>query len=160
MIDLSRFINAQNNCYSQILKEIRNGKKESHWMWFMYPQIAGLGRSRTAKKYEISNIEEAENYLMDDLLSKRLVELTRILTYEVEGKTAEEIFGFPDYLKFHSSMTLFYSVIISNNQFNKKSDFFCFEDAIKKYYNGKLDNLTLEILKKKNIVFQRNSLSI
>ena len=151
MIDLSRFLHAQNNCYSQILKEIRNGNKESHWMWFMFPQIAGLGRSRTAKKYEISNIEEAENYLMNDVLSERLVELTRILTYEVDGKTAEEIFGFPDYLKFHSSMTLFY-LVVTKNTIQTNFDYSCFEDALKKYYHGKLDNLTVEILNKKNLL--------
>jgi hypothetical protein len=85
---------------------------------------------------------------MDELLSKRLLELTRILAYELEGKTSAEIFGFPDYLKFHSSMTLFYSVVITNKQFENNSDYFCFEDAIRKYYNGTLDKLTLEILKK------------
>jgi hypothetical protein len=151
MIDLSRFIHAQNNCYSQILKEIRNGNKESHWMWFTFPQIAGLGRSRTAKKYEISNIEEAENYLLNDVLSERLIELTRILTYEVGGKTAEEIFGFPDYLKFHSSMTLFY-LVVTKNTIQINFDYSCFEDALKKYYQGKLDILTVEILNKKDLL--------
>jgi uncharacterized protein (DUF1810 family) len=144
--DLDRFKTAQESCYKQVLEEIKNGKKTSHWMWYIFPQIAGLGKSGTAKKYEIANIEEAENYLIDELLSKRLIELTRILAYEVEDKTTEEIFGFPDYLKFHSSMTLFYSVVISNRQFENNSDLFCFEDAIKKYYDGKLDKSTLEIL--------------
>lgn len=116
-------------------------------MWFIFPQIEGLGNSRTAKKYAIINIEEAEYYLMDELLSKRLLELTKILAYDVEGRTAEEIFGFPDYLKFHSSMTLFYSVVISNSQFENNSAFLCFEDAIRKYYDGRLDTSTLEILK-------------
>jgi uncharacterized protein (DUF1810 family) len=77
-------------------------------MWYIFPQISGLGKSGTAKKYEIANIEEAEAYLMDELLSKRLLELTRILAYDIEGKSAEEIFGYPDFLKFHSSMTLWY----------------------------------------------------
>jgi uncharacterized protein (DUF1810 family) len=144
--DLDRFKTAQESCYKQVLEEIKNGKKTSHWMWYIFPQIAGLGKSGTAKKYEIANIEEAENYLMDELLSKRLIELTRILAYEVEDKTTEEIFGFPDFLKFHSSMTLFYSVVISNRQFENNSDLFCFEDAIKKYYDEKLDKSTLEIL--------------
>lgn len=146
--DLNRFKTAQDNCYTQVLKEMKNGKKVSHWMWFIFPQIAGLGKSGTAIKYEIANIEEAEYFLMDELLSKRLIELTRILAYEVDGKTTEEIFGFPDYLKFHSSMTLFYSVVISNRKFENNNDLFCFEDAIKKYYDGKLDKVTLEILKK------------
>lgn len=144
--NLDRFKTAQDNCYTQVLEEVKNGKKVSHWMWFIFPQIAGLGKSVTAKKYEIANIEEAEYYLMDELLSKRLIELTRILAYEVEDKTTEEILGFPDNLKFHSSMTLFYSVVISNRQFENISDLFCFEDAIKKYYDGILDKSTLEIL--------------
>jgi uncharacterized protein (DUF1810 family) len=144
--NLDRFKTAQDSCYTQVLEEIKNGKKMSHWMWFIFPQIAGLGKSGTAKKYEIANIEEAEHYLMDELLSKRLIELTKVLVYEVEGRTAEEIFGFPDYLKFHSSMTLFYTVVASNRHFQNNNDFFCFEDAVRKYYDGKLDTSTLEIL--------------
>lgn len=144
--DLDRFKNAQANCYSQVFQEMKDGKKLSHWMWFIFPQIAGLGKSGTAKKYEIANLEEAEYYLMDELLSKRLIELTGILAYEVDCKTMEEIFGFPDYLKFHSSMTLFYTVVNSNRQFEHNKDFVCFEDAIKKYYDGKFDKSTLEIL--------------
>jgi uncharacterized protein (DUF1810 family) len=131
---------------------LKNGKKVSHWMWFIFPQISGLGKSGTAKKYEIANIEEAEYYLMDELLSKRLLELTRILAYEVEGKTTEEIFGFPDYLKFQSSMTLFYSVVISNRQLESDIHYKCFEDAIRKYFDGKTDNFTLEILKRITIL--------
>ena len=145
--NLDRFKTAQDRCYTQVLEEIKNGKKVSHWMWFMFPQIAGLGKSLTAKKYEIASIDEAQFYLMDELLSKRLLTLTSILAYKVEGRTAEEIFGFPDYLKFHSSITLFYSVVISSKQFENNSDFLCFEDAIRKYYDGKLDSSTLEILK-------------
>lgn len=146
--NLDRFKTAQDNCYTQVLEEMKNGKKVSHWMWYIFPQISGLGKSGTAKKYEIANIEEAEYYLMDESLSKRLLELTRILVYEVEGKTTEEIFGFPDYLKFQSSMTLFYSVVISNRQLEHNSDYMCFEDAIRKYYDGQLDKSTLEILKR------------
>jgi uncharacterized protein (DUF1810 family) len=146
--DQNRFKIAQDNCYSQVLSEIKNGRKTSHWMWYIFPQISGLGKSGTAKKYEIENIEEAEHYLMDALLSKRLIELTSILAYEIEGKSAEEIFGFPDYLKFHSSMTLFYIVISTNNERESNSGYSCFEDVIRKYYNGTLDKLTLDILKK------------
>ena len=144
--DLERFKTAQEDCYMKVLEEIKNGKKTSHWMWFIFPQIAGLGKSETAKKYELANIEEAEYYLMDELLSTRLLEVTRILADEVNGKTTPEIFGFPDYLKFHSSMTLFYSVVISNRQFENNSNFFCFSNAIRKYYDGNLDKITLEIL--------------
>ena len=144
--NLERYKTAQDRCYEQVLEEIKNGKKTSHWMWYIFPQITGLGKSSTAKNYEIANIEEAEHYLMDELLSKRLLELTRILAYEVEGKSTEEIFGFTDYLKFHSSMTLFYSVVVTNKQFETNSNYLCFADAIKKYYKGSLDNQTLEIL--------------
>jgi uncharacterized protein (DUF1810 family) len=149
--DLNRFKTAQENCYSQVLQEIKNGKKVSHWMWYIFPQISGLGKSGTAKKYEIANIEEAEAYLMDELLSKRLLELTRILAYDIEGKSAEEIFGYPDFLKFHSSMTLFYSVVITNREFENNSNYFCFEDATRKYYDGHLDKPTLEILKRNTL---------
>ncbi len=145
--DLNRFKAAQDNCYSQVLQEIKNGKKVSHWMWYVFPQIAGLGESWTAKKYEIANIEEAKKYLIDELLSKRLFELTRILAYDIVGKSAEEIFGYPDFLKFHSSMTLFYLAVITNKEFGKNSNDFCFEHAIRKYYNGQLDKRTVEILK-------------
>lgn len=148
--DLQRFKTAQDICYGQVLQEIKSGKKSSHWMWFIFPQILGLGKSGIAKKYEIVNIEEAEYFLKDHLLSKRLIELTKILTYQVEGKTAEEIFGFPDYLKFHSSMTLFHTVVKSNKVFENKGEFSCFEDAIKKYYDGQIDNATLEILHRTN----------
>ena len=130
-----------------MLQEINNGKKVSHWIWFIFPQIAGLGKSEIAKRFEIANIEEAEFYLQDELLSKRLIELTRILAYEIKGKTAQEIFGFPDYLKFHSSMTLFYSSIKSSKHFVDNVDFSCFEDVIRKYFDGNLDNFTMEILK-------------
>ena len=146
--NIDRFKTAQNSCYEQVLEEIKNGKKMSHWMWFIFPQISGLGRSLTAIKYEVANIEEAEYYLMDELLSKRLLELTKALVDEVEGKTAKEIFGYPDYLKFHSSITLFYMVVALNKHFENTNDFLCFEDAIRKYYDGKLDTSTMEILKR------------
>lgn len=145
--DLNRFKIAQESCYDKVLQEIKTGKKISHWMWFIFPQIAGLGKSDIAKKYEIANIEEAEFYLNDEVLKKRLLELTRILAYEIENKTAEEIFGFPDYLKFKSSMTLFYSVVKSKTQFENNKDFICFIDTIRKYYGGKLDENTIEILR-------------
>jgi uncharacterized protein (DUF1810 family) len=117
-------------------------------MWYIFPQIAGLGKSLTAKKYEIATIEEAEYYLTDELLTNRLIELTKILAYEIKDKSAKEIFGFPDYLKFHSSMTLFYTVVLLNKKIETNSEYLCFEDAIRKYYNGTLDKLTIEILNK------------
>ena len=146
--NLDRFIDAQNSCYEHVLIEIENGEKRTHWMWFIFPQIAGLGRSSTAVKYEIINLEEAKAYLSDSILSKRLLELTKILAYHIDGKTAEEIFGFPDCMKFHSSMTLFKSVVSSSEQFKNHIDFNCFEDVIKKYYNGESDRNTIKILEK------------
>jgi uncharacterized protein (DUF1810 family) len=146
-IDLSRYKTAQADCYKQVLKELKNGKKESHWMWFIFPQISGLGRTEISKKYAVKNIEEAIEYLRDEILSARLVELTSILAYDIEHKTAEEIFGSVDCLKFHSSLTLFISVIKSNITFQEIKQFQCFEDALQKYYKGNFDLLTLRILK-------------
>ena len=146
-MNLDRFKTAQDNCYTQVFEEMKNGKKVSHWMWFIFPQIAGLGKSEVAKQFEIASIEDAAHYLMDEILSKRLIELTRILAYEVEGITAQEIFGFPDYLKFHSSMTLFYLVVKSKSELQNNNYYLCFEDALRKYYDGKLDTSTLDILK-------------
>jgi uncharacterized protein (DUF1810 family) len=154
---LERFKIAQDNCYTRVLEEIKNGKKESHWMWYIFPQIVGLGQSDIAKIFEISTQKEAEYYLTDELLSKRLVELTNILAYQIESKTPEEIFGFPDCLKFHSSMTLFYLVVIMNDEFKKNKDFFCFEDAIRKYYDCKLDGLTLKNAIKTKFLIKENS---
>jgi len=145
--NLDRFKSAQDNCFERVLAEMKNGKKESHWMWFVFPQIAGLGNSEVSKKYAIINLEEAEYYLMDELLSTRLIELTKILAYNVEGKSAKEIFGFPDFLKFHSCMTLFHLVVSSKRKFQTNKDFLCFQDAIQKYFKGNLDTLTMNLLK-------------
>jgi uncharacterized protein (DUF1810 family) len=146
-IDLSKYKTAQADCYKQVLKELKNGKKESHWMWFIFPQISGLGRTEISKKYAVKNIEEAIEYLSDEILCSRLIELTNILAYDIEDKTAEEIFGFVDCLKFHSCLTLFISVINSNITFQEIKQFQCFEDALQKYYDGNFDLLTLRILK-------------
>ena len=145
--DLNRFKIAQESSFEQALSEIQNGKKISHWMWYIFPQIAGLGKSSIAKKFEIRNADEAEQYLLDKLLAERLIQLTKILVNEIEGKTAQEIFGFPDYLKFHSSMTLFYSIVSKNQHLGDNSDFHCFEDALKKYYNEVKEPATLKLLK-------------
>lgn len=144
--DLTRFKTAQDKCYSEVVKEMKIGSKKTHWMWYIFPQITGLGKSVIARQYEIQNLEEAEAYLLDDTLGKRLIELTRILTNEVNGKSAEEIFGFPDYLKFRSSMTLFNEVVKANNSLNNNPEYKCFEDALKKYYKGQADSFTLNIL--------------
>ena len=148
---LKKFKTAQQNCYLQAKQEIKNGKKQTHWMWFIFPQIAGLGKSATAKEYDLKNIEEAKLYLLDDILGQRLVELISILAYEVNKRTAENIFGFSDYLKWHSSLTVFNAVVNSNEEFKMNNKYNCFVDALNKYYEGKNDQLTLEILKGQNL---------
>lgn len=104
--DLERFLEAQAGVYEQACAELRAGKKQSHWMWFLFPQIHGLGSSEMAVRYAISSIEEALAYLEHPLLGQRLRESTGIVV-ALEGRTVEQIFGYPDNLKFHSSVTLF-----------------------------------------------------
>ncbi|MCW8994871.1 MAG: DUF1810 domain-containing protein [Psychromonas sp.] len=136
--NLKRFINAQNRCYANVLKELQQGKKSSHWMWFIFPQIAGLGRSATAQKYAIKSLQEAKAYLQDPLLGKRLIECTA-LVMRIEKSSAAKIFGFPDYLKFQSSMTLFANIAQSPE---------IFKDALDKFYDGVADQNSIDILNK------------
>ena len=107
--DLQRFIEAQNPVYAQVCAELRNGRKESHWMWFIFPQMRGLGHSQMAVKFGIASREEAEAYLQHPVLGPRLRECARLVT-AVEGRSIHEILGSPDDLKFRSSMSLFASV--------------------------------------------------
>ena len=104
--DLARFITAQEAMIDRVRAELRAGRKASHWMWFVFPQIVGLGRSETARFYAIRTQEEAAAYLAHPVLGSRLVECTRLVN-AVEGSTAEQIFGQVDAMKFHSCMTLF-----------------------------------------------------
>jgi uncharacterized protein (DUF1810 family) len=104
--DLQRFIDAQDGTYGQATAELRRGRKTSHWMWFVFPQIAGLGRSETSRRFAIVSLAEARAYLAHPVLGSRLVECASILT-ELAGLTAEEIFGAIDAQKLRSSMTLF-----------------------------------------------------
>ncbi|PKH02668.1 DUF1810 domain-containing protein [Psychromonas sp. MB-3u-54] len=136
--NLKRFINAQNKCYATVRKELTKGKKLSHWMWFIFPQIDGLARSPTAKKYAIKSLEEATAYLNDPILGKRLIECTRLVIC-IENSSAQKIFSFPDYLKFHSSMTLFAST-------EKSPDIF--KNALLKFYGGLVDKRSVDILNK------------
>ena len=103
--NLERFVNAQENSYKVALKEIQNGKKNSHWMWFIFPQINGLGMSSISKKYSIKNKQEAKDYLDHNILGNRLIEITTALM-KIEQKSVRSIFGYPDDLKLKSSMTL------------------------------------------------------
>jgi uncharacterized protein (DUF1810 family) len=133
---LQRFIDAQNPVYQQVCTELRNGRKESHWMWFIFPQLSGLGSSPSAITFGISSREEAEAYLAHPVLGMRLKECT-LLVNQVEGRAAEQIFGYPDVLKFRSSMTLFASVAPDNQVFTR---------ALQKYFGGEPDRRTLEQL--------------
>src|SRR5215470_17257218 len=105
MINLQRFIDAQSHVFEQVLVELRAGRKRSHWMWFVFPQMQGLGHSEVAKQYGIVSREEAVAYLKHPVLGPRLMECTRLVN-RVEGRAIEEILGFPDDLKFRSCMTL------------------------------------------------------
>jgi uncharacterized protein (DUF1810 family) len=104
--DLQRFVEAQERVYPQVCAELRRGHKTSHWMWFVFPQIRGLGHSPMAQKFAIASLAEAQAYLAHPSLGMRLRECTQLVV-DVEGRTASEIFGYPDDMKFRSSMTLF-----------------------------------------------------
>jgi uncharacterized protein (DUF1810 family) len=132
--DLQRFVNAQNPVYDQVCAELRAGKKESHWMWFVFPQLQGLGHSSMATAFGIVSRQEAQAYLDHALLGPRLRECTRFVNL-VESRSISQILGFPDDLKFRSSMTLFANVAADNQVFN---------DALDKYFGGKPDRLTLD----------------
>jgi len=132
--NLQRFVDAQDPVYDQVRSELRQGCKTSHWMWFIFPQIQGLGHSYLARKFAISSPEEARAYLDHPVLGARLVECTTLVV-NVTGRTVDQIFGYPDDLKFHSSMTLFAHTTGDNH---------IFEDALQKYFGGEHDRLTLE----------------
>ncbi len=135
---LERFVEAQEGVYGQACAELRAGRKRSHWMWFVFPQIRGLGSSPMAVRYAISGLEEARAYLEHPVLGLRLRECVGMVA-GVEGKTIEEIFGYPDDLKFHSSMTLFAKVAEEGSQSDG-----VFSVALGKYFGGEMDRETLE----------------
>jgi len=134
---LNRFVQAQEEVCSRALAEIKLGRKRSHWMWFIFPQIDGLGYSSTAKFYAIKSKDEAKAYLDHPLLGKRLMECAEALL-KVEGKSAAEIFGYPDDLKLRSSMTLFASVSAADSLFSR---------VLTQYFRGEPDQRTLELLR-------------
>ena len=136
MNDLKRFLEAQENDFATALAEVRNGRKQSHWMWYIFPQIAGLGFSSMANFYAIKTKAEAENYLAHSILGKRLIEISNALL-EVEGKTADQIFGSPDNMKLKSSMTLFGALKNTDPVFQRILD---------KYFDGAKDERTLELI--------------
>ncbi|MCD7809489.1 MAG: DUF1810 domain-containing protein [Erysipelotrichaceae bacterium] len=140
MSDLSRFIKAQENSYNQALKEIRSGHKQSHWIWYIFPQIIGLGRSSTAVYYSINSVKEARDYYDNDILGKRLIEISESLL-ELDNNDPMDVMGYPDHFKLCSCMTLF--DYVSDNDIFKK--------VLDKYYNGKKDQKTLDILKELSV---------
>ena len=138
MHDLERFYKAQEYDYETALSEIRNGRKESHWMWYIFPQITGLGRSTTAEYYAIKSKEEAKGYIEDPVLGKRLIEISQAL-FQIESDDAEMVMGWPDNLKLRSCMTLFAEVAPEQP---------VFRSVLEKFYDGEMDGKTLDILKK------------
>jgi len=134
--NMRRFLDAQDPVYAQVCSELRAGRKRSHWMWFIFPQIQGLGYSPLARKFAIASLQEAKAYLDHPILGARLKEFCRLVN-RVEGRSIEEIFGYPDDLKFRSSMTLFA---------HAASDDQIFRDALEKYFNGEDDPATVERL--------------
>jgi uncharacterized protein (DUF1810 family) len=134
--DLTRFVEAQDPVYAQVCAELRAGLKQGHWMWFIFPQIQGLGYSVMARKYAISSREEANAYLLHPILGPRVRECCRIVN-GIEERSIGEIFGHPDDLKFQSSMTLFANATTDNQ---------LFWDALQKYFGGRPDQVTLERL--------------
>lgn len=134
--DLQRFVDAQNPVFDAVRAELRAGHKQTHWIWFIFPQLKGLGYSSMANRYGIASREEAQAYLAHPILGPRLRECTRLVCM-VQGRSIGQIFGTPDDLKFRSCMTLF-------AQAAKEEPLFA--DALEKYFGGQPDQLTLERL--------------
>ena len=133
---LERFVEAQNPIIDRVRDELRQGRKQSHWMWFVFPQIAGLGFSAMSQQYAISGLAEARAYLAHPVLGPRLIECTRLVG--VSGRPVEDIFGSPDDMKFRSSMTLFARAQNGEG---------AYQDAIDRYFDGEYDDQTIIKLK-------------
>jgi uncharacterized protein (DUF1810 family) len=129
---LQRFVDAQEPVFDTVLDELRGGRKRTHWIWFVFPQLSGLGSSATAQHFAISSRAEAAAYLHHDVLGPRLREAARLVA-DVDGRSAEEIFGWPDYLKVRSSMTLFAHSTDDNANFLA---------VLQKHYGGEEDPVT------------------
>jgi len=134
--DLRRFVDAQDRVYDTVLSELRSGAKRSHWIWFVFPQLRGLGRSATAQRYGVSSLDEARAYLAHPVLAPRLRECTGLVA-AIDGRSVDEIFGWPDNLKVRSSMTLFVYATDDNSGFREVLD---------KFYSGEEDPATVELL--------------
>ena len=136
-MSLERFVTAQAQIYPRVMAELKAGCKQSHWMWFIFPQIAGLGHSTMAQMYAVASLDEARAYLAHPLLGARLRECCQAVM-TVEGKTAHEIFGSPDDVKFRSCLTLFAQAAPNETLFT---------DLLDKYFDGEADELTLQKLR-------------
>jgi uncharacterized protein (DUF1810 family) len=134
--DLNRFLLAQEKVYAEALAELKSGQKRTHWMWFVFPQVRGLGQSPISQQYAIRSLEEARQYLDHPVLGARLLECAQTVLL-IEGRTVSEIFGFPDDLKLRSCMTLFASLAGPGS---------IFEGVLERYFHGERDALTLIIL--------------
>jgi uncharacterized protein (DUF1810 family) len=132
--DLERFVDAQREVFDQVLAELRFGLKQTHWMWFIFPQLTGLGSSPMARRYAISSLEEAQAYFGHRLLGERLLECTQLVT-AVRTRSIEDVLAYPDNLKFHSAMTLFAHATNHHE---------VFETALRKYFRSEYDQLTME----------------
>ena len=158
--DLARFLSAQEAVYADVVAELIAGRKRAHWMWFVFPQLLGLGRSNTARRYGIRSLQEARAYAAHPVLGARLLTCTRLVN-AVQGRSATQIFGSPDDIKLHSSMTLFALAA---------ADEPAFSEAIAKYYGNRQDRATLEHVRSKlnetaartcsSFLFRRASLSV
>jgi uncharacterized protein (DUF1810 family) len=134
--NLQRFVDAQAGVFESACAELRRGRKTGHWMWFIFPQLRGLGSSSMAEYYGITSLAEAKSYLDDPVLGERVIECSRLVTL-IEGRTLREIFGSPDDMKFKSSMTLFAHAAPENSIFIEAINIFC---------GGRFDPLTLDRL--------------
>jgi len=135
--NLQRFLDAQEQVFESVVRELAAGCKRTHWIWFVFPQIDGLGHSAMAREYAISSQAEACAYLAHEVLGARLIQCTQLVN-SINSRTAKQIFQYPDYLKFRSSMTLFARCPGESDVFGQ---------ALDKYFAGRPDELTLEILK-------------
>ena len=136
--DLQRFIDAQRASYTRAVNELKAGRKQSHWIWYIFPQIQGLGRSAMAQTYAIASLDEAKAYLDHPSLGPRLRECTRLVT-AMKGSPIEDILSYPDDLKFHSSMTLFAHAAPDNQ---------IFLDVLKIFFRAEFDGATLTLLRR------------
>jgi uncharacterized protein (DUF1810 family) len=141
--DLIRFLDAQDQIYQQVVEELAKGRKETHWMWFIFPQLAGLGRSGMAQHYAIRDLEQAKRYLAHPILGPRLRQVVKLLI-DQKGKSAFEILGSPDDLKLRSCLTLFCEAA------SEDSDRALFTKALDQFYRGEPDGRTLELLQPRN----------